>query len=133
SRLFIIYKQFVDPLAQISKPTLALFRSSKGRSLFFVRLSVNTVLSRFDFGGQQLPPCSSAIRRARVSPSPVPLGFPAVTNGLNKVLRTGAGIPGPLSEIVTQICSSTSVRSTLTSGTGVEGVADWQALATKLI
>lgn len=73
----------------------------KIKDLFFVRLSVNTVLSRFDSSRRTLPPCSSAIRRARVSPSPVPLGFPAVTNGSNKVLRTDAGIPGPLSEIVT--------------------------------
>jgi hypothetical protein len=37
----------------------------------------------------------------RVSPKPVPVGFPAVTNGSNNVLRIEAGMPGPLSRIVT--------------------------------
>jgi hypothetical protein len=101
SRLLTIYEQFADPLPQISKPALSLFRFSKGKYLFFVRLSVNTVLSRVDSSRQTPPPCSSAIRRARVSPRPVPLGFPSVTNGSNKVLRTEAGMPGPLSRIVT--------------------------------
>src|SRR3984957_19728352 len=98
SRLLIIYEQFADPL-QISKSALPLFRSSKGKYLFFDRLSVNTVLSRIDWR-QTLPPCSSATRRARVSPRPVPLGFPAVTNGSNNVLPTEAGMPGTLSRIV---------------------------------
>src|ERR1700691_4288959 len=116
SRLLILYERFADRLLQISKSAAPLFRSSKGKDLFFTRLSVNTVLSRFDSTRRTLPPCSSAIRRARVSPKPLPLDFPAVTNGSNRVLRTEAGIPGPLSEIVTQICSSTSVRRTITSG-----------------
>ena len=36
-------------------------------------------------------------------PRPVPLGFPAVTNGSNNVLRMDEGVPGPMSEIVTWI------------------------------
>src|ERR1700742_1288975 len=75
--------------------------------VFFIRLKANTVRPGFDSTRQTLPPCSSATRRAKVSPKPVPLDFPAVTKGLNKVLRIQAGIPGPLSEIATQICSST--------------------------
>src|SRR5579863_4493198 len=103
SRSLMLYEQFADRLPQISKRALPLFRSSKGKDLFFARFSVNSVLPGFDSTRQTLPPCSSAIRRARVSPRPVPLGFPAVTNGSNKVLLTEAGIPGPLSEIVTKI------------------------------
>src|SRR3982075_1906602 len=90
SRSFIsmsAHTQFVDSFRAVRRSiaagfeaALPLFRSSKGKDLFFVRLSVNTVLSRFDSSRQTLPPCSSAIRRARVSPRPVPLGFPAVTN-----------------------------------------------------
>jgi hypothetical protein len=110
TRLLSLYEQFADALLHASKLALPLFRSSEDKNLFFVRLNVNTVRPGFDSTSRTLPPCSSAIRRARVSPRPVPLGFPAVTNGSNKVLRTEAGIPGPLSEIVTQISSSTSVR-----------------------
>src|ERR1700722_11126169 len=73
---------------------------SKAKELFFVRLSVNAVLSRFHSSSQTLPPCSSAIRRARVTREPVPLGFPAVTNASNNVVRTESGMPGPLSKIV---------------------------------
>ena len=58
-------------------------------------------------------PGSSSARGAGWNPTPgaddtlrLPHGrrqavFPAVTNGSNKVLETEAGIPGPLSEIVT--------------------------------
>jgi hypothetical protein len=81
-----------DPLLQASNPVLPVFRFSRSKDLFFVRLSVNTAPSGFDSSRQTLPPCSSAIRRAKVSPRPVPLGFPAVTNGSNNVLLTEAGI-----------------------------------------
>ena len=102
----------LDPLLAVDD-AIAPYRVEIGERLFrdgFLRLNVNTVLPGFDSTRQTLPPCSSAIRRARVSPRPVPVGFPAVTNGSNNVLRTEAGIPGPLSEIVTEICSLTSVR-----------------------
>lgn len=107
--LLILYEQFADPWLSASKPDPPVFKSSKDDDLFFVKLSVNTVLPGFDSARRTLPPCSSAIRRARVSPRPVPLVFPAVTNGSNKVVRTEAGMPGPLSEIVTSIRLSTSV------------------------
>jgi tetratricopeptide (TPR) repeat protein len=83
-------------------------RPSKPINLFLVRLNVNAVFSPFDSSTQTLPPCSSAIRRAKVSPRPVPLGFPAVTNGSNNVFRIDAGMPGPLSRMVMWIHSSTS-------------------------
>jgi C4-dicarboxylate-specific signal transduction histidine kinase len=52
----------------------------------------NVSITVSTFPPAALPPCSSAIRRARVSPRPVPLGFPAVTKGSNNVLWTEAGI-----------------------------------------
>jgi hypothetical protein len=83
----------LDPLLAVDD-AIAPYGVEIGERLFrdgFLRLNVNTVLPGFDSSRQTLPPCSSAIRRARVSPRPVPVGFPAVTNGSNNVLRTDAG------------------------------------------